>query len=330
MTAYDGHDTADGDPAPGYEGLPTLRCRLDPEPVVADDGTVARVLVVRVANPAGDLLDAAVMADLDALGRRLAADRSVRAVVVTGPRPGVFVPHYELGEIVAGAERFGTAPPYALARAVLAAVAATSRVPGAAGLLARTPAAGVLELLRTHAALTRLTLLPQVLVAAVDGDALGGGCELALACDLRVMSRGPYRIGLPEVSAGIPPGAGGTPRLVRAIGPARARSMLLRSRPYEPDEALAAGLVDEAVPPEWTLSRALELARQAARRSPDAVAAVKRTLADRGLRDALGVEAAGFLAVAASPRATARLKEFVAASSPDRTRTPWRDRTWLG
>lgn len=313
----------------GYEDLATLRCSYDDPPVTADDGATARVLLVRFCNPPTDLLDAAVMADLDTLGRRLAGDRSVRAVVLTGPRPGVFLPHYELEEIAAGAEQLGVAPPYALARAVLAGVSTAARVPGVAGMLARTPAAGVLELLRTHATLTRLTLLPQVVVAAVDGDALGGGCEVALACDLRVMSRGPYRIGLPEVSAGIPPGAGGTPRLARAIGPARARSMMLRARPYDADEALAAGLVDEAEPPEATLPRALELARQAARRSPAAVLAVKRTLADRGLRRALSVEAAGFMAVAATPAAVARLRAFAAASTADRARTPWRDRTWL-
>jgi enoyl-CoA hydratase/carnithine racemase len=102
-------------------------------------------------------------------------------------------------------------------------------VPAARDALLASPAAGIAELVRTHAALTRLGSLSQVVVAAIDGDALAGGCELALACDLRVMAEGEGRIGLVEVSAAIPPGAGGTQRLARAVGPARARSMMLRA-----------------------------------------------------------------------------------------------------
>lgn len=187
------------------------------------------VLTVRVSNPPTDLLNATVLADLDRLTRRLSRDRSVRSVVLTGPRDGVFIPHYDLSEIAAGAEELGLTTPYPAARAALTAVAWLGRVPGAKHALAHTPARGLVELLRTTATLDRIGNLPQVVIAAIDGDALGGGCEVALACDVRVMGDGDYRIGLPELTAGIPPGAGGSVRLTRLLGAARASEMILRS-----------------------------------------------------------------------------------------------------
>ncbi|MEZ5116399.1 MAG: enoyl-CoA hydratase/isomerase family protein [Candidatus Nanopelagicales bacterium] len=314
----------------GYDDLDTLSCHWDEPQVVADDGRAVRVLVARVTNPAHELLDAAVLADLDVLGRRVQTDERVGALVLTGPRPGVFVPHYALGEIAEGSERIGLPTPYPLARATLAAVGAVTRVPGVARLLARTPASGVVELLRTQQALTRLELLPVAVVAAIDGDAQGGGCEVALACDVRVMGRGPYRIGLPELSAGIPPGAGGTQRLGRAVGPARARAMVLQSRTLTPDEALAAGLVDRVVDREAVLDAALDVARRCARRPRAAVGAAKRSLhaATSGGHGAR-VEAASFMSVATTRGARDRLWEFDRLSTPDGAVTPWRDRSWV-
>lgn len=309
--------------------LRTLTVTPDPLPILADDGSTGSLLLVRVTNPAGDLLDGGVLADLDTLGRALLGDRTVRGVVLTGPRPGVFVPHYDLGEIADGSERLAQEVSYPVARTVLAAVGGLTRVPGLAAVMDRSPASGVVQLLRAHAALARLGRLPQVVVAAIDGDAMGGGCELALACDVRVMSEGPYAIGLPEVSAGIPPGAGGTQRLARAVGPLRARSMVLRSAVLSPSDARAAGLVDEVTDPADTLDRALAIARRVGARSPAAVAAAKRAMAGGAeMRSGLATEAAAFMAVASTAAARQRLRAFEAASSPDHTSTPWRDRTW--
>ncbi|MFN8125655.1 MAG: enoyl-CoA hydratase/isomerase family protein [Candidatus Nanopelagicales bacterium] len=287
------------------------------------------VLIARIDNPPTDLMDREVMADLGRLGRALSADRSVRAVVVTGPRPGVFVPHYLIDEILAGTERLDTPTPYGIARGGLAAVGALARFPGGRRLVAASPAAGLLEVLDTHAALTRLGRLPQVVIAAVDGDAQGGGCELALACDIRVMSDGDYLIGLPELSIGIPPGAGGTQRLMAAVGPARARALVLSAQTVPPAEALRIGLVDVVVPGDRTLAVALEIAETAAAWNPAAVAAAKRALQPPGLAAGLRREAGGFVASVSGRDAMAMLRDFTSASDNEQGRTPWRDRTIL-
>lgn len=313
-----------------WTDLATLRCSLDPALVVTDDGGTTRILIVRIDNPAGDLLDTGVFTDLDTLGLRLAATPTIGGVVITGREPGIFAPHFRLAEIAEGAQALGRPVPYGLARAAYAGVAGLSRVPALRRALLASPAAGIAELARTHSALTRLGALPQVVVAAIDGDALAGGCELALACDLRVMTQGEGRIGLVEITAAIPPGAGGTQRLARAVGPARARSMLLRATTLDAEQALAVGLVDEVSTPEQLLDVAFGVAAEVARRSPDAVGAVKRALqGGRVLSAGLGIEGAAFVSTASRERAITRLTEFARLSDPRGTRTPWRDRTWL-
>ena len=313
-----------------WPDLRTLTCALRPEAVVRDDGSTARVLVVRLTNPAGDLLDTAVFADLDTLGRRLLTESGIGGVVVTGPRPGVFAPHFRLGEIADGAEALGRPVPYSLARAAYVGVRGLSRVDAVRARLLASPAAGIAELVRTHEALTRLGAVPQVVVAAIDGDALAGGCELALACDLRVMAQGEGRIGLVEISAAIPPGAGGTQRLVRAVGAARARSMALRATVLDAGSAQAVGLVDEVCAPADVLDVAVRVAAEVARRDPAAITAVKRAMqGGRAFRDGLATEGAGFVSTASGSAAIARLRAFAAASDERGERTPWRDRSWL-
>ena len=318
------------DAEPIWTDLATLRCTLAPDAVPTDGGGSTRIVVVRLDNPAGDLLDTAVFAELDLLGRRLAASTAIGGVVVTGREPGIFAPHFRLGEIAEGAEALGRPVPYGLARLAFSGVSALSRSERVRDALLASPAAGIAELARTHAALDRLGTLPQVVVAAIDGDALAGGCELALACDLRVMARGEGRIGLVEITAAIPPGAGGTQRLARAVGHAQARSMMLRATTYDADAARAAGLVDEVTAPADVLATAISVATEVARRSPDAVAAVKRSLAGgRAWRSGVADEAASFVSTASRTRAIARLKDFAALSDQRGTRTPWRDRTWI-
>src|SRR5436309_4687474 len=100
---------------------------------------------------------------------------------------------------------------------------------------------------------------PKVVVAAINGHCLGGGLEMALCCDFRIAAEGSYRIGLPEVTLGLLPGTGGTQRLPRLIGRQKALDFMLTGRTMPPREALAAGIVDAAVPVGELFDRSLAL-----------------------------------------------------------------------
>lgn len=286
---------------------------------------VQSTLIVRASTP-NELVTAQYFADLAEIVHRLRRDRATRAVILTGPRPGVFLPHFDLAEIKAGAQEIGLATPLPIARIGLAVTAGLTRAPGVAPALARTPLAGLVTLVQTHRTLAAFGTLPQVVIAAIDGDAMGGGAEVALACDLRVMSDGPYLFGLPELTAGIPQGAGGSVRLTRLLGAARATELILLARALTPAAAADAGLV-RTVPSHRLLPTALEFAKRVAALDPVAVASAKRAIAAAADRNALMVEAAGFVATASRAESIAALGEFVTASSSGTT--PWRDRSWL-
>ncbi|GGN54363.1 enoyl-CoA hydratase [Actinoplanes lobatus] len=103
--------------------------------------------------------------------------------------------------------------------------------------------------------------IPKPVVAAITGYALGGGCELALACDWRVIAED-AKLGQPEIKLGIIPGAGGTQRLARLIGPARAKDLIFSGRMVDSDEALRIGLADRVVPADQVYAAAVDLVRQ--------------------------------------------------------------------
>jgi enoyl-CoA hydratase/carnithine racemase len=128
---------------------------------------------------------------------------------------------------------------------------------------------------RLETVLRRLERLPKPSVAAVNGIAFGGGLELALACDLRVVDEG-ARLGVPEIKLGLLPGAGGTQRLPRIVAPAVAMQMLMTGDPVDAAEAHRIGLANEVAPAGTAVERALAVARTLAARAPLALAAVKR------------------------------------------------------
>jgi enoyl-CoA hydratase len=142
------------------------------------------------------------------------------------------------------------------------------------------------------AAWDRLARVRTPMIAAVRGFALGGGCELAMTCDM-IVAGDDATFGQPEIRLGVMPGAGGTQRLTRAIGQARAMELILTGRPMRAVEAEAAGLVTRVVPAEATLDAALELAAQVASMPPLAVRAAKaavRAAAEQPLSVGLAAE----------------------------------------
>ncbi len=123
--------------------------------------------------------------------------------------------------------------------------------------------------------------IPKPTIAAITGYALGGGCELALCCDLRVAGDN-AKLGQPEILLGIIPGAGGTQRLSRLVGPARAKELIFTGRFVDAEEALRIGLVDRVVAPDDVYAEAATLARTLARGPSYALRAAKESI-DRGL-----------------------------------------------
>jgi enoyl-CoA hydratase len=127
------------------------------------------------------------------------------------------------------------------------------------------------------AAWQRITAFSKPLVAAVNGYALGGGCELAMHADI-LIAGSDARFGQPEINLGIMPGAGGTQRLLRAVGKSMAMQMVLTGEPIDARQAQQAGLVSEVTEPELTVERALAIAQRIAAKAPLAVRLAKEAL----------------------------------------------------
>ena len=133
-----------------------------------------------------------------------------------------------------------------------------------------------------HAALNAVAALPCFTIAAVSGFALGGGCELAMACDYRIASTKAV-FGQPEILLGIIPGGGGTQRLPRLVGASRAKEIMITGRQVKADEALNIGLANEVVEPDALMARALELANSVASGATVATGLIKRAV-DEGMQ----------------------------------------------
>jgi len=149
---------------------------------------------------------------------------------------------------------------------------------------------------------TSLAALPMPTIAAIEGNALGGGLELALCCDLRIASSG-ARLGLPEVRLAVTPGSGGTQRLPRIVGPARAKELILTGRIIDATEAERIGLVHEVVSPGEARARAGAIAEEIAARGPLAVRETKRLVDaafDLGLDAGLAAELEASIRIFAS------------------------------
>jgi enoyl-CoA hydratase len=219
---------------------------------------LAVVAHLELVNPPLNLVTRELLDELDAaLATLEAADPGdVRAVVVSGRGERAFSAGSHVGEFE------------------------VQRGPGGRDRLAHE--AGVAR---------RLAALPMPTIAAIEGNALGGGLELALCCDLRVASEG-AKLGLPEVRLAVIPGAGGTQRLPRVVGIARARELILTGRVLTAAEAARIGLVNEVVPSGEAVTRARAIGEEVAARGPIAVREAKRLLDLAGDADlAAGLDA---------------------------------------
>jgi len=222
---------------------------------VEREGAVATVTIDR--QEALNALDQPTLTELRDRLAELAEDADVRVLVLTGAGERAFV---------AGAD----------IKAMSAMDVAQAQAWGALG----------------HETASLLETMPKPTIAAVNGFALGGGCELALACDVRYAST-VAKLGQPEVSIGIIPGWGGTQRLPRVVGIGVAKELIMSGRLVDADEALRIGLVNAVFPPEELLAKSLELAQTFAAKSPLVLAAIKETT-NKTFHGDLGAEEAAF------------------------------------
>ena len=232
------------------------------------------VRVVTYANaPFGTMTAAGSTEMYDAVSAAI-ADAAVRVIVITGGVPGIFIRHYDVGELSVMSDTLGGAAP--------------PTPPPQSG--ERRP--GFLELTDLIAAADK------PVIAAINGLCMGGGFELSLACDLRIAGQDVTAIGLPETRVGIFPGGGGTQRLPRIIGEAKAVEMILRGLTVDGPGAGELGIVHEVVAD--PLARSVEIAAELATRGAEGLAFAKRltrAALDRPLSEGLADERASFLAV---------------------------------
>lgn len=213
------------------------------------------------------------------------ADTSVRVLVLTGGLEDTFVTHYDVSELIdfrtVSARKRSDRTNRRLAGLLSWLFDKVDRWPrlermAAANMAKRS--SGEQSIYYWMRCLQILDSFPKPVIAAINGLALGGGCEIALCCDFRYMADGEnYRIGLPEVLLGITPGGTGTPlRLPRIIGEARALEMLLTGRICRSAEAESIGLIHKAVPSADLMPLVMQLAEKLARGAPIAQAAIRR------------------------------------------------------
>lgn len=170
----------------------------------------------------------------------------------------------------------------------------------------------------------KLETLPVPVIAAVNGFALGGGCELAMSCDIRLASENAV-FGQPEVGLGITPGFGGTQRMARLIGPGKAKELIYTARNIKAPEALAAGLVQAVYPAEELMPAAYKMAERIAGNAPIAVRACKKAIND-GLQTDMDAAVEIEEKLFASCFETADQRNAMAAFLEKRPRDPFEDR----
>jgi len=258
---------------------------------VRRDGAIARVVMHRKGNNA---IAEDLMAELAAAFEELGQDPAVRVVVLASEYEKYFSVGADLTSMM-GIDR---------------------EAPDAADQIA-------LFMRRMNHHFAAIERCPKPVIAAINGHALGGGSELTLCCDFRIMVEdGRSRIGQTESSLGIIPGAGGTQRLPRLIGKARAARYIIESTRLGAREAEAVGWVDHAVPPEEFQAAVDDLAGRLAKAATFAIAMIKDAIRrgwDVRLDEALEIEAQNFARAALSTDAAIGIMSFLSKQEPEFT-----------
>ena len=169
----------------------------------------------------------------------------------------------------------------------------------------------------------RIEIYPMPVIAAINGFCLGGGNELALACDIRIAAQR-ASFGQPEINLGVSPGWGGTQRLTRVIGKTRALPLLLGGGMMKAQDALAAGLVTEVVPDDEVVTRAVAIAAELAKKAPLVIAEIKRRVvqgADQPIAEAVRGDVEGMLALLETKDGQEGVNAFLEKRQPEFTRT---------
>ncbi|HVV30313.1 MAG TPA: enoyl-CoA hydratase-related protein [Mycobacteriales bacterium] len=242
-----------------------------------DTATGGAVVTVRVDRGPTNALSRVVREEIRLAARAVSADPQVRAVVLSGG-PKIFAAGGDIAEFAAMSEADMAAEVDAL-----------------------------------QSSFTAVARIAKPVVAAVSGYALGGGLELALCADVRVAGDN-ARLGQPEILLGLMPGGGGSQRLPRLVGPARAKDLIFTGRHVLADEALAIGLVDRVVPADDVCTAALDLARRFAAGPTRAIAAAKRAIddgADCGVPGGLALERELFVRLFGTEDARSGMRSFL-------------------
>lgn len=277
-----------------------------------------RVLTARFSNPPHNFVTTVFIRDLDRLTRSVDQDSTVGAVVLTGGVEGRFLTHADPLELGGMQDLPHPQLPMRLVELFVPVLNTVLRLPGLTALLERFGGAlgkGIVMGYRWKRTILRMNRSSAVYLAAINGPVLGGGQEIVLACDLRYIADAEdLRMGQIEMLVGTIPGGGGSQRLLRMVGTARALEHNLECASLTAAEALQLGLVHRLVPKEQLLAETQATAARMARRSPVAVAALKRCLyfgLDRRFSRALDLEVAGFLAAGSTRAAGGALKPFL-------------------
>ena len=234
-----------------------------------------QIIICYLSNPPTHTLTAQGLLEIHDFLDSLVPNKELRILAFTGAGEDVFIRHYEVGELADTAEKnIGRQE--------------ETKKPD------NNP---IKELHGFHKMLLKIRDLDAIVVAGINGNTAGGGCEFSLGCDLRVMSSGDYFIGLPETSVGILPGGGGTQRLARLIGSSRALDLILHGKLISNVKALEFGIINEILPKESFLKSLKEYCRILANRAPIALREVKRAIhrgMDLPLEEALLLEQEAF------------------------------------